>query len=319
MSFAEQERALFDLLFDSELRERFQKSSSAALRDYALDENERADFSIIRADGLALDAYLRADFVLSHLCRSFPLTFTLISSLHGGLDLLRGLIDTRTMRTRPDERAAEFGTHLRDLLASKSFGSALEKTKAVAITEAELGMAMTASALRQTLAAGGTEPAVVSELNADWLNQPIQMASYVSATVIPRSYPELKQALCPCADTELWAHLSNTPLPASKRSVVFAQGEPRLLLAQARVTRRSACDMTTEHITMELSDGFAPLFAHVNGATSVAEILAQMRKIGAPEGVLQGIETGFRQLLEAGMVESSYKPQATSYKGNRPK
>ena len=309
MSFAEQERALFDLLFDHGLRDRFRKSSVAALHDYALDDDERADFSIIRADGLALDAWLRADFVLSHLCRTFPLAFSLTSSLPGGLDLLRQLIDTQTMRTPPAERTATFGARMRELLAANQFNSAREQAAVIAIAEVELGMAMTGGALRQTLATGESPPAPAPGLDAGWLDRPVQMAPYVSAAVIPRSYPQLKSALCSCADTELWAHLSGTPLPASLRSEALTRDEPRLLLAQARVTHLSACDVSIEHTTMELSDGFAPLFAHVDGKTSVAEILGQMRRIGAPEGVLQGIQAAFRQLLEAGMVKT-----ATSYK-----
>lgn len=309
MSFAEQERALFDLLFDHALRDRFQKSSVASLRDYALDDDERADFSTIRADALALDAFLRADFVLSHLCRTFPLAFSLTSSLPGGLDLLRQLIDTQTMRTPTDERAPAFGARLRELLAANPFNSAREQAAVIAIVEAELGMAMTASTLRRALTAGGASPVAPPVLDARWLERPVQLAAYVSAAVIPRSYPQLKSALCPGADTELWAHLSGTPLPASMRSETLAQEEPRLLLAQARASHISACDIVTEHGTMELSEGFAPLLAHVNGNSSVAGILAQMRRIGTPEALLQGIESAFWRLLETGMLELKVKSE----------
>ncbi len=302
MSFAEQERALFDLLFDHPLRERFRKSSSAALADYALSEEERADFSAIRADALELDAYMRADFLLSHLCRAYPISFSLVSSLPGGLDLLRRLIDTRTMHTPPDERAPAFGARLRELLAAGLCNSAQEQAAVIAIVEAELGMAMTASALRQTAATGVVPPGPPA-LAARWLDQPVQLAAYVSAAVLPRSWPQLKSALCPCAETDLWAHLSGTPLPASVRTAALAQETPRLLLAQARITHRSACDVNIEHATLELSDGFAPLFAHVDGKTTVAGILAEMRRVGAQEGVLQGIQAAFRQVLETGMLE----------------
>ena len=44
MSFEEQERALFDLLFDNVIRQQFCKDPVAALIDYDLDEAEIADF-----------------------------------------------------------------------------------------------------------------------------------------------------------------------------------------------------------------------------------------------------------------------------------
>jgi hypothetical protein len=302
MSFAEQERALFDLLFDPALRECFRKSSDNALRGYALSDEERADFTGINAEALEMDAYMRVDFLLSHLCRAFPLSFSLASSLPGGLDLLRQLIDTRTMHTPPDERTPAFGARLRQLLVASPFSSAAEQAAVVAIAEVELGMAMTAGALRRTLTAGGSAPPAPPTLPADWPDQPVHMAAYVSAALIPRSYPQLQHALCPCPDAELWTHLSGAPMSASVRTAALAQQTPRLLLAQARVTHLSACDVNIEHATLELSDGFAPLFAHVNGTTSVAGILGEMRRVGAVEGVLQGIQSAFRQLLVAGFV-----------------
>ena len=302
MSFAEQERALFDLLFDHPLRERFRRSSSAALADYALSEEERADFSAIRADALELDAYMRADFLLSHLCRAYPLTFSLVSSLPGGLDLLRRLIDTRIMRTPPDERTPAFGARLREKLATSRFSSAEEQAAVIAIAESELGMAMTASALRRTSTSGSAAPVEHPALTGTWQDRPLQTGAYVSAAVIPLSYPQLKTALCPCAETDLWAHLCGTPLPASVRTAALAQETPRLMMAQARITHRSACDVNIEHATLELSDGFAPLLAHVDGKTTVTGILAEMRRVGASEQLLKGIEAAFRQLLEAGML-----------------
>ncbi|MBI1731702.1 MAG: hypothetical protein HYR49_02900 [Gammaproteobacteria bacterium] len=304
MSFPEQERALFDLLFDRPLRDRFCRDPVHALSGYDLDAEERRDFTVIRPDALALDAYLRADFILSHLCRAFPLAFSIASSLAAGLDLLRGLIDTRTMRTPPDDRPATFGTRLREKMSTEVFTSDREKAAVLAIVEAELGMAMTAGALRRSMAAGTPvpPPAPVAP-GADWKLRPLQLATFVSATVLPQSYPALKQALRPAGDSELWAQLSRNPLPASVRASTLEKEDPRVLLARARASRPSACDVDVNHATVELSEGFAPLFQHLDGRTSAGEILAQMRRVGTPEALLQGIEAAFRQLLDAGMLK----------------
>jgi hypothetical protein len=108
--------------------------------------------------------------------------------------------------------------------------------------------------------------------------------------------------LCACPDTELWAHLSGSPLTARQRTQALGGREPRLLLARANVAGISACDVTIEHATVELSEGFAPLLQHVDGRTSLLLILDQMRRIGAPETLVRGIESGFRQMLEAGFI-----------------
>lgn len=302
MSFPEQERALFDLLFDKPLRDRFSRERVAALAGFDLDEDERRDFEAIRADALVLDAYMRADHILSHVCRSYPLTFSIVSSLPGGLDLLRKLVDTRTMRTPPRDRLAAFGSRLRELLGARRFDTGQDKHGACAVAETELGMAMTAASLRGEMAAGAAAPAPTGPVPECWQELPLQLAPFVSAAVIPGSWPALKQALCPCPDTELWAHLSGTPLTARQRTRALAGSERRLLMARAHIAGVPACDTAVEHVTVELSEGFAPLLPHIDGKTSTRQILDQMRRIGAPEALLGGIESGFQQMLKEGML-----------------
>jgi len=110
MSFREQERALFDLLFDQSLRENFCKDSTNAFSDYELDDDELNDFKEIRPGALELDASMRGYLILTHICRQFPVTFSLVSSLQNGIDLLQGLINLQTMRCHPTERATVFAS-----------------------------------------------------------------------------------------------------------------------------------------------------------------------------------------------------------------
>lgn len=304
MSLAEQERALFDLLFDASLRARFSTGSVAALSDYDLTDAERADFAGVRASALQVDARLRADFVLAHLCRVFPLSCSLATSLPAGTALLRNLVDTTLMRTAPVRRPVTFGTSLRARLAAEAFPSPAEQAAVIAVVEAELGMAITAADLRASVLAGAPVPVAPGLPGPGWQARPLAFAAHVSAATLPRSWPVLRQALCPCADTELWSHLSASPMTAAVRTRALAGDDARVLLARARVSRPSRCDVDVDHATLELSGGFAPLLQHVDGRTTTADLLAQMRKVGAPEAVLQGIETGFRQLLDAGMLEA---------------
>lgn len=302
MSLAAQEQALFDLLFDAPLRARFARESVAALAGYDLDESERADFATVRPDALELDARLRGDFLLSHLCRAFPLSFSLAATLPRGLDLLRELIDAPLMRTAPVRRPAEFGRRLRTRLAQERLSSTQEQAAALALVEAELGMAMTAETVRESVLAGAPPPPPPTAPESGWQDFSLALAPHVSAALLPCSWPRLKGTLCPCADTELWDHLNTRPPAVSLRARALAPGEPRVLLSRARCSRASACDVDVDHATLELGEGFAPLLQHVDGHMSTRAILAQMRAVGAPEHVLQGIETAFRQLLGAGML-----------------
>jgi len=303
MSFVQQERVLFELLFNRELREQFCNDHSVALKDYDLDETEQSDLKAIRPEALQLDAAMRADLILSHICKSFPISFSITSSISNGLDSLKQLIDITTMQTKPIERATVFGNRLGQLYSGFSFSSDSEAAIAKAILEAELGMVWTGASLKQVVLDNGEIPENESNLEQDWNNKPIKIAAYVSASVLPQSYAKVKQRLCKVEDDCLWRHINKTALSASVREKTLRTQEPRLLVARAKLRRASKCEPVVEHSTMELSEGFAPLFQHVNGTMSVLQILEQLKQIGAQEQMLQSIETAFKQLLETGMIE----------------
>ena len=303
MSFEEQERALFDLLFDRSLREGFCKDSVAALSQYQLDEDERNDFIEIRPDALELDASIRVDLLLSHFCRAFPISFSIVSSLTSGLDILKGLVDGQTMRTSPVERPTMFGGRLREHLNTVSFELSDEQAKVLAILDAELGMAWTSASLKREVLEKGMPPIMSSKTGEDWPSNKIKLAPYVCAAIIPRPYTELKNLFCSKPECDLWRDLSKTPISTSKRRKILEKDDPRLFVARAHVSHMSRCEPAVDQKTAELSEGFASLFQYINGTTSVEQILAQLRQIGAQEQMLQGVQSAFKDLLESGMLE----------------
>jgi len=303
MSFREQERALFDLLFDQSLRENFCKDSTTAFSEYELDDDELNDFKEIRPGALELDASMRGYLILTHICRQFPVTFSLVSSLQNGIDLLQGLINLQTMRCHPTKRATVFASQLREQLPACKIDSDKELAMITAILEAELGMAWTSATLKQKVLEGELPSENINQIDEDWLNEPIKLAAYVSAAIIPQSYVKLKKALCPCEDTDLWAHLSKTQISASLRKKTLANEEPKLFITRAHVSTLSRCEPTVDHQTAELAEGFAPLFQHVNGTNTTGQILENLKQAGAADEILQGVEAGFQQLLTSGMLE----------------
>lgn len=302
MSFAEQERALFDLLFDATLREQFSRHSVKALQDYRLDTQELADFAVIQAHALALDARVRVDLILAQWCRAFPLSFSLLSSVQGGLLLVKGLVDSQTMRQAPNDRLVVFGTRLRQALIAQPLVSLQELSLIVAILDAELGMASTSRLLKYSVLQEQYQAKPLS-IDDHWLNKSISLAAYVSASLIPVSYAQLKQALCPCLGAELWRQLNKTPLSATARQLLWQKAESRLLVVQAKVAVMSLCEPQIEHQTVELAEGFASLFEYVNGTMSVQQILQQLQAMGAPDALLHSIQAGFKQLYCVGMIE----------------
>lgn len=303
MSFEEQERALFDLLFDRSLRENFCKDSAIALSGYSLNDSEINDFREIRPDAIKLDASMRTYQILTHICRQFPITFSLTSSLQNGINMLKELINLQTMRCHPAERATMFGTQLRQQLASCKFDSEREQAMITAILEAELGMAWTSATLKRQVLEGESPAENAWQPCADWLDKPVKLAAYVSAAVIPQSYQKLKTSLCSCEDTALWAHLSKTQLSVSIRRKILADEEPKLFITRAHISKMSRCAPTVDHQTAELAEGFAPLLQHINGSNSIGQILENLKQAGASEQIIEGVHKGFKQLLASEMLE----------------
>ena len=300
--FAAQEKAMFDLLFDAGLRERFAQSRTAALAGYGLSPAALQDFETIRLDALALDAGMRTDMVLASISKVLPLSFCLLSSMEGGLLLLKQLLDARLMRTPPAARAGVFATRLSEQVERVLPESLQEQAVINAILTLERMMAgMSAARLQAAVETGaGDNPAPI--LQDGWDTRPVTVAPYVSMQVLPQPYNTLKKNLCSTEGAGLWRVLNRTPVTVEMRYNALQMDQPRLWLARACISTVSACDPVVEHQTLEVSDGFASLMQYVNGSMTVNDLLQGLQQAGAEETLLAGVKRGFRQLLEAGML-----------------
>lgn len=306
MSLAEQERAMFDLLFDAGLRQRFGEDRTAALQAYMLSPAEIQDFEAVRQEALAFDASLRSAILLAAIAKSLPLTFCGLSSFEGGVDRLRAVLDAVLVREAPIERPVQFAERLRAQLPQWPFADLHERTLMKAILDAEWGMAYTAAARRAAAVSGALTELPAEPVPDDWLIQPVRLASFVSAGVLPQSWQQLTQDWCIADGSSLWRALQKTPLSLVRRRTQLASPRPRLLLARAVVSTSSHCDPVIEHRTTDMPEGFATLFQYVNGENSVQSMLSGLQQAGAAPAMLEGVRVGFRQLLESGMLVSGW-------------
>lgn len=296
MSFIEQERALFDLLFNAELREAFLSKRCAALSSYALTPQELADFEMIRPDALAIDADMRSQMILAQLTRSYPMSMSLLSYLESGLESAPSWINVALMQAPPRQRPLIFGQAMAAWLKQYRFNSRAEKKLILSIQEAELSMAWTAAKPLTP------RPDIQSTLPPDWAQHPIRMAEHLSAALLPLPYHELKQQLCSVADSQLWRELNKQPTPSAVIEELLAHTERHLLVALACI-EDGVCDPVTHHRSLVLNEGFAALFQHINGHNSVVEILMQLTQAGASHRIVHSVKAGFEQLLQQGMLE----------------
>ncbi len=308
MSFAEQERALFDLLFDADLRDRFCAHSTAALGGYRLTESELSDFGEIIPSGLQIDATLRAEQILGQFCHQLPASFSLLSALPGGIRLLNSLINTTTMRSPPAQRSVRFAhqlqQRLRDPAGGVQFPSARQRTMICAIVDVEAGLTTTTAALKQQLPANDPAPAQNSPPPTEaWLQQPIQFGANVVAVMVPLSYATLKSALASSPQTRNWRELKENPITENQLNEILAVESPTLFIARAYTSKISRCEVNVDHRTLELNDGFAPLLQKIDGSTSVADILLELEKVGAGDQIVQSVRNGFEQLLSYSIIK----------------
>ena len=288
------------LLFDKPLRERFLQNPVTTLNDYALSEDERADFLCIRTDGLAFDANLRIDLLLSQMAKHYPLSMALQSSMPEGLEALKAFIDLEWIKQPSIQRPMLFGLHMKNLFAGADEQATLMK----AILEAELAMTYTAAQLRGSAQQGMAIPDAdeVHEVPDNWSSIALTLAENTNVSVIPLPYEQLKQALCPYEGAALWHHLSSTPVDSGFRNTLLATPDMRLFVAKAVASDISSCDMSVEFVTIELSSGFASLLPHLDGKNSVDHLLQQMKAAGAQPSLVSAIRNGFRQMLERGLL-----------------
>ncbi|MEM7027501.1 MAG: hypothetical protein AAF410_04675 [Pseudomonadota bacterium] len=302
MSFATQERLLLELLFDNEVRHRFINNMEAMLADYDLEQHEINDFKTIRIEALEVDAGMRRHLFLSHICLSLPVTFSLFSSFENGISLLKENVNAELMLSPPIERATLFGNKLREQLPTLPNANAKEHSFITAIVEAELGMIWTATTLKQVMLEKSFVEEETQNQITDWSSRPVKLASYVSAAMLPQPYSQLKQKLCPGDHSNMWTELTQKPLKMIRRNKVLANEDPRLLVARAMVSYQSVCEPAIDHQTIELSEGFAHLFQHINGTSSIDQLLAAFKQAGAPASLLNSVKTGFKNLVDKNML-----------------
>ena len=196
MSYTEQERAVFDLLFDQNLRLKFCQDKNSVLQNYDLSASEQEDFQKMRSDALMLDANMRCDLLLNHFCKSLPLSFSLLSSWPNGISILKSLITPAVMSQPPLQRTTAYSLALKHKLPELEYANTQEQMKVASIIEAESGLAFTAATLKEEIVSEVFTNISDDKPNMAWRNQNVSLAPYVCAAILPQSWQSLGSQLC---------------------------------------------------------------------------------------------------------------------------
>lgn len=289
MSTATQHAFLVRLLFDEELREAFFDDPEATASREGLAPDDLDALKTIDRTGLELDAAMRRDYLMSALCRPYPLTAAALGSLPGGPRRLAAFLTSPRLLADPSTRSEAFGEHLSRLL---SFGTLMPPVwdgLIESVLAFERGLVREAAALRRSVEQGGAVPVVTRQRGAG----PVALPAFTFAVELPVPTALIRGALEQVGAESAWHHISAGRL-SSQRLLTVARADPLpvTLLARATVVGTPAGSVVeVTHLTAELHGRRAAFFAALDGTRPLSDF---------PPAEQSALE----RLVEAGLLET---------------
>ncbi len=302
MALAKQEDVLFQLLFNSVLQARFCAIGIEALKVFQLDEKELSDFARIRTDALQIDSAMRKQLILAQLSKQLPLSMTLFSSLSDGMELLLDALDIDVMSSPIEMRTVVYAYQLQEKLFESVDYALIDHQPLNAILQCETAMCLSAATAIQAHLQQGCEEYLVSGNAEPSQHAHLVWAQGVNVALLPGSYQQCKQQLCPAQGSALWSALKRKPLLAKDRDKCLQSQQAQVLVSHARIEQSSRCDPLVAFKTKELNEGFARVFQYINGEYSSEQLLQFLADAGADQALLESVSEVFEQLIADGML-----------------
>ena len=229
---------LLQLLFDRAVRARFEGAPGEVLLSAGLDPEAASAFLAIDKGGLALDAEQRERYLMSALCRAYPLTSGALGALADGKAHLADFLARGAHLGTLQDRTLAFGAYLGDLLKGLSDPETADFLQA--FHSLELGLVQSAARVRQAVAQGAAAP--TAPTNPPNLPRGrVTLAPHLVALQLPTSPEVLRTALGHLTAGDAWHRIEGGGLSWG-RVVTVARAEPTpvTVLARAVVRGQSA-------------------------------------------------------------------------------
>jgi hypothetical protein len=293
-------RFLLALLFDADLRERFIADRAGVLAEHGLAGAESQPFLGLDAHGLELDAAGRRTYLMSALCRGYPLTAGALGALPEGPRRLAAFLASERLWGDRGQRAVAFGQHLQRLLELDPWGlSPAMKGLLGSLLALEAGLADRAARLRAAVERGEAVEMPRAWSNNEIKRRKLALPPFLLAVELPVPTALVRTALDQLGPEDAWHKIESGRLQASRLlSVARADAMPVTVLSRA-VLRAGGAALTgagggasiidVTHLTAELSGRKGALLALVDGSKLLSELPAEARPL-------------LKQLLEAGLL-----------------
>lgn len=222
---------LVRLLFDGELRARLDhdRAGVAAELDVPLELLAGVDLP-----GLALDADGRCRYLMSALCRAFPLSSALVGSRPGGAARLSAFLMSPSLFGPLRDRTAAFGQHL-ERVATLAPDPEKRVQQAILATIAyERALAGNAATVREVVEAGGAVPAPRAPSRSDRRHGELTLPPHTIVVELPQPVAALQAALDGLTAADAWQRLERGAVEAARvRAVLRSEPSPVTVLARA--------------------------------------------------------------------------------------
>lgn len=302
MSFAAQEQALFDLLFDEDFLEEFLQDKQGALELYGLSEDEIKDFDALRTDSVKLEAKMRKNMLLGQMVKHLPLSFALLSSFDNGFDVCRSIIRPYLVQMNGFHRLSVFANQLLLQIEDLKFFHQNDKVFVEKILNLESQMMLQAARLEDDSALDLI--ASLEPFSEEVARQKLHWANNVSAHSLPMGFSYLKEMLCENLSAgELWVKLQKEPMEIDARMELVLNMNNKLLVTKPFFQNESLTDREVSFKTIELIEGFEPLIQSINGRNSAKDLMQLYRAAGAEEQTIEQVEQGLKVLWENGLLQ----------------
>ena len=299
-----QQDFLLQLLFDQELRENFFSDRQSVINEYDLDDEDVALFADLDRFGLEVDARLRRDYVLSALCRPYPLTAAAVGCTRPGRAALCQFLASPKLRADLQTRTAAFGDHLQRLLEYQAIGLPPEVSRLLQpVLALERARVDNAAAMRNAINTQGQKavppapkPASAKEVRGGKMALP----PYCLLAELQLPVAVLEAALDHVGPHNAWALIRSASLSLGRLTTlaralpmpvtVLSRGVARGLVSERAGAGGVSPLIDVSHVVAEVSGRHAQALSTLDGRHRLAELPAALARLAQPlaeQGLLQ--------------------------------
>ena len=225
---------LIRLLFDAEARKRWRADGSAVVeQELHLPPELLAGAD---PDGLALDADGRRRYLMSAVCRAFPLSVALVGARPGGAERLEAFLMSPDLFGPLAARTAAFGRHVHRLAEFHPDDDPRVQQAILAVVSYELALAENAASVRAAVGRGQSVPQPAPPDRAARRHGRLAMPEFCVVVELPQPLAALQAALDGLTAADAWLRVDRGAVEwARVRAVLRSAASPVTVLARAHV------------------------------------------------------------------------------------